>query len=49
VDGRIFVIVSGMFLPFMFPHFFKSLLDNAKNALLGVPAFVIGLAGRLAK
>ena len=43
------MVITGVFLTLVFPHFFKSLLDNAKNALFGVPAFVIGLARRLAK
>ncbi len=43
------MVVTSMFLALVFPHFLKSLLDNAKNALLRVPAFFIGLAGRLAE
>src|SRR6056297_499261 len=43
------MVVTGMFLALVFPHFLKSLLDNAKNALFRVPAFVIGLARRLAE
>ena len=31
----------------MFPHFLKPLLNNAKNTLPGIPAFVIRLAGGL--
>src|SRR5690606_1966178 len=49
VNGRIFMIVPGMFLPLVLTHFFEPLLDNAKNTLLRVPAFIIGLAGRFAQ
>ena len=35
-----------MLLTLMLAHFFQTLLDNAKNALLRVPAFVISLACR---
>jgi hypothetical protein len=43
------MIVPGVLLPLMLAHFFEPLLNNAKNTLLGVPAFLIGFARRLAQ